>query len=158
MRSQHGVDTEDVMSAIEELNWKTYESTSGADHLVPHLVSSTSKPNYLTRIVVRSDGEKLSEHMFEAGRVIVGRAPDNDIYVKSKFVSRHHAQIITDDFGCTIEDLNSTNGVYIGKDRVKKYLLRDGDIVTLGLHELVYTDLRKSRSDDEDSLASEQQG
>ena len=60
----------------------------------------------------------------------------------SKFVSRHHAQLVSDETGCVIEDLNSTNGVFLGEKQVKKYRLRDGDVVSLGVHELVYHDLR----------------
>ena len=112
----------------------------------------------MTRIVVRSDGMQLSQHDFPAGRVIVGRSPDNDIYIKSKFVSRHHAQIVSDENGCTIEDLNSTNGVFVKELRVKRHQLSDGDVVQLGIHELVYTDLRqKDEEDDENSLFNENQ-
>ncbi len=141
------VGAEDVTLAVEELNWKDHEFVTGTFPQVPHLVSSTDNPNYLTRIEVRSDGETLSEHLFEAGRVVVGRSPDNEIYIKSKFVSRHHAQFVSDDFGCTIEDLKSTNGILIGESRIIKYLLKDGDVISLGLHELVYTDLRNSDKD-----------
>ena len=151
------VDTEDILLAVEELNWKEHEFKNGTPQPVPHLVPDTTKPGYLTRIEVRSEGKMLSEHVFEAGRIIVGRSPDNEIYIKSKFVSRHHAQLITDDFGCTIEDLNSTNGVLIGETRAKKFLLKDGDVVSLGYHELVYTDLRNSDDNGKDSLANEQQ-
>ena len=135
------VDAEDIMSAVEELNWKEIEYTSGKYRQIRNVVSA-GQPDYLARIEVRTEGEMVSEHMFEAGRVIVGRSPDNEIYIKSKFVSRHHAQFVIDESGCTVEDLNSTNGVYIGESRVKKYLLKNGDVVTIGLHELVCTDLR----------------
>ncbi len=142
------VDVEDVTSAIEELNWTEVNITTGTFQQVSRVVSA-GQPSYLTRIEIRSEGEMVSEHMFEAGRAIVGRSPDNEIYIKSKFVSRHHAQFVTDNFGCTIEDLNSTNGVFIGESRVKKYLLKNGDVVTLGLHELIYTDLRdRGREED----------
>ncbi len=151
------VDTEDILLAVEELNWKEHEFKNGAPQPIPRLVPDRSKPSYLTRIEVRSEGKMLSEHFFEAGRIIVGRSPDNEIYIKSKFVSRHHAQLVTDDFGCTIEDLNSTNGVFIGETRAKKFLLKDGDVVSLGYHDLVYTDLRNSDSNGKDSLANEQQ-
>ena len=135
------VDAGDIMSAVEELNWKEIEYTSGNYRQIRNVVSA-GQPDYLARIEVRTEGEMVSEHMFEAGRVIVGRSPDNEIYIKSKFVSRHHAQFVIDESGCTVEDLNSTNGVYIGENRVKKYLLKNGDVVTMGLHELVCTDLR----------------
>ena len=150
------VNSDDVMLAVEELNWKEYEFVTGTFPQMPHLVADGDDPKYLTRIEVRSDGETLSEHFFEAGRVVVGRSPDNEIYIKSKFVSRHHAQFISDDFGCTVEDLNSTNGVLIGESRVMKLLLKDGDVISLGLHELIYTDLRNS--DRKDSPAKEQRG
>ena len=51
----------------------------------------------VTRIEVRADGEVVQELTFPLGRVIVGRSSDNEIYIKSKFVSRHHAQLISDE-------------------------------------------------------------
>ena len=55
---------------------------------------------------------------------MVGRGEDSDICLDSHFVSRHHAQLISDENGCVIEDLNSTNGVRLGERQVKKYRLR----------------------------------
>ena len=102
---------------------------------------------YVTRIELRSEGQVLGEFLFEAGRVIVGRAPDNEIYIKSKYVSRHHAQLISDEHGCVVEDLNSTNGVFVDEERVKKHRLKDGDVVSMGVHELVYSDLRETATE-----------
>lgn len=150
------VDARDVMSAVEELNWKQYDAGSEPVHKPDDVPAAASTPNHIMRIEVRSDGQKVSEHLFSAGRVIVGRSPDNEIYLKSKFVSRHHAQFVIDEHGCTIEDLNSTNGVFVGEHRVKKQLLKDGDVVSLGLHELVYTDLRMTDRDDKVWRANEQ--
>ena len=94
---------------------------------------------------------------FPPGRVIIGRSPDNEIYIKNKFVSRHHAQLVSDEDGCVIEDLNSTNGVFINEKQVKKHLLKDGDIVSLGVHELVYTDLRMNESANEEVAAEDEE-
>ena len=87
--------------------------------------------------------------------MIVGRSPDNEIYIKSKFVSRHHAQLISDENGCVIEDLNSTNGVFLGEKQVKKYRLRDGDKISLGVHELIYHDLRQAPSEEQHDEADD---
>ena len=152
------VDIGDVMSAVEELNWKEVEYTSGAYQGIAKNVVSAGQPRYLTRIEVRHDGEMVSEHFFEAGRVIAGRSPDNEICIKSKFVSRRHAQLDIDDFGCTIDDLNSTNGVFIGETRIKKHMLKHGDVVTLGFYELVYSDLRDKGRKEDNSQPNEQQG
>ena len=145
---KHEVDAEDIMSAVVELNWKEHESNTGLyDKLqqVSERLAADGNAN-VTQIDVRSDGDRLSVQSFPKGRIIVGRSPDNEIYIKSKFVSRHHAQAVTDDEGCIIEDLNSTNGVFIGERQVKKHRLRSGDVVTLGVHDLIYTDLRKEET------------
>lgn len=138
------VGVDDVAAAIEELNWQEHESNTGIHEKLQQLQYGRPGNSNVTRIEVRSDGDVIEEFTFPAGRVIVGRSPDNEIYIKSKFVSRHHAQLVTDENGCVIEDLNSTNGVFLGEKQVKKYRLRDGDVVSLGVHELVYHDLRQA--------------
>jgi putative secretion ATPase (PEP-CTERM system associated) len=134
----------DVKTAVQELNWKEHELSAGSypEHL--SAAPPVKQDRHVTGIEVRSEGETLGQHYFGPGRVIVGRSPDNEIYIQSKFVSRHHAQLTNDETGCTVEDLNSTNGVFIGDERVKKYRLKHGDVVSLGIHELVYSDLRQS--------------
>ena len=136
------VDESGVRTAADELDWKEHESTTGRFRKIPQLVAQPPTKKNITRIVVRTDSKIVDEYNFEAGRVIAGRSPDNEIYIKSKFVSRHHAQLTSNDGGCTIEDLNSTNGIFVGEEQVKKYHMQDGDIVRMGIHELVYTDLR----------------
>jgi len=147
----------DIMSAIAELNWKEHESITGR-HRQLHEVSRAARNSQITQIEVRADGETVSVQTFPPGRVIIGRSPDNEIYVRSKFVSRHHAQLISDDTGCIIEDLNSTNGVFLGERQVKKHRLQSGDIITLGVHELVYTDLREVPETDHQTDTSEEDG
>ncbi|MGB5626886.1 MAG: AAA family ATPase, partial [Woeseiaceae bacterium] len=134
----------DIWSAISELNWEEHISNTGVLEKLRQVERRMPADELVTQIEVRSNGELVAEHSFPLGRAIVGRSPDNEIYVKSKFVSRHHAQIVSDDTGCVIEDLNSTNGVFLGEKQVKKYRLRDGDVVSLGVHELVYHDLRSA--------------
>jgi len=149
----------DVISAAEELNWQEHESNTGVyDQLRQiEMERNPSADSDVTRIEVRSEDQVVSDLSFPLGRVIIGRSPDNEIYIKSKFVSRHHAQLVSDETGCVIEDLNSTNGVFLGEKQVKKYRLRDGDVVSLGVHELVYHDLRDSAEfDGRDTITEEE--
>jgi len=151
------VSLSDMHSAIEELGWEEHESTTGRFQQIADGEQAREKPVYLTKIEVCSQGKSLSEHQFPAGRIIAGRSPDNEIYIKSKFVSRHHAQFVSDDDGCFVEDLNSTNGILIGEDRIKKYRLKDGDVISMGVHELVYSDLRQSGGESIDDHSSEEE-
>ena len=140
------VGEDDIMSAVEELNWTEHESNTGLYDKLRQIEMPPRKASHVTQIEVRSEGESISVQTYPPGRIIVGRSPDNEIYIQSKFVSRHHAQLISDDDGCLIEDLNSTNGLFLGDKQIKKYRLRDGDTVSLGVHELIYTDLRNMDS------------
>ena len=148
----HTVGAEDVMTAAQELNWKEYEGNTGVFDRLQQLELNRQDPAdlHVSKIMVRTDGEVIDILTFPLGRVIIGRSPDNEIYINSKFVSRHHAQLISDESGCVIEDLNSTNGVFVGEKQVKKYRLHDGDVISLGAHELIYHDLRESAEFDDD--------
>jgi hypothetical protein len=137
------VGKDDIMNAVAELDWKEHESITGRFNKLREVHDGLDENGNVAKIEVRADGERLLEQSLPPGRIIVGRSPDNEIYIKSKFVSRHHAQLISDEDGCVIEDLNSTNGVFVGEKQVKRHRLRDGDVVTLGAYELVYTDLRQ---------------
>ena len=85
------------------------------------------------------------ERELKPGRLVIGRTPDNDLQIDSKFISRHHCHIVTHADSCVIEDLNSTNGIYVQSKRVRRYNLNDGDVVQVGQHEIMYIDERAPR-------------
>lgn len=130
------VDQGTIATAVEELQWSEYEDRIRATH------DSTGKHplrhNALGRVELYLGDELITDLDLRPGRLVIGRTPDNDLCIKSKFVSRHHAQIVTDLQHSTIEDLNSTNGVFLGESRVKRHQLADGDVIQLGEHRLVY--------------------
>ncbi len=100
----------------------------------------------LGHLLVATDGRTVQEVPLRLGRLIVGRTADNDVQIDSRFVSRHHCQVITTAHSCVIEDLNSTNGIYVKSNRVRRHYLNDGDVVLVGKHELIYVDERAARS------------
>jgi len=146
---------DDIMTAVEELDWNEHESITGRYKSLQQVSDHFGDDSKVAQIEVRTDGERISVQSLPIGRIIVGRSPDNEIYIKSKFVSRHHAQLISNESGCIVEDLNSTNGVYIGEKQIKKYRLQDGDVITLGVHELVYTNLRQRESANEEDITDD---
>ena len=87
----------------------------------------------------------MLERELKPGRLVIGRTADNDLQIDSKFISRHHCQIVTQRDSCLIEDLNSTNGIYVKSKRVRRHNLNDGDVVQVGQHEIMYIDERAPR-------------
>ena len=90
------------------------------------------------RVVLALQGAVVSEALLAPGRFVIGRTTDNDLQIDSKFVSRHHAQIVTTREGSSIEDLNSTNGIFVRGRRIRRSKLAEGDVVKIGVHELIY--------------------
>jgi general secretion pathway protein A len=148
------VSLDDINEAVEELQWVEYAARPHHNlEVMPELASQRAAQEagaapVVGRILVATDGRTVQEISLPVGRIIVGRTPDNDLQVDSRFVSRHHCQIVTTANSCVIEDLNSTNGIYVKSKRVRRHYLNDGDIVVIGKHELVYVDerLAKTRS------------
>ena len=58
-------------------------------------------------------------------------------------VSRHHAVILVGPAHSIIEDLNSTNGVYVNGRRITRNTLKDGDMVVFGREQYRFA-VRKS--------------
>ncbi len=67
--------------------------------------------------------------MMEPGNLSIGRTNDNNIYIASKFVSGHHAQLCFDGNNWSIYDSQSTNGTYVNGYRVEATNLCPGDMI-----------------------------
>ena len=136
----------ELRSAIDELGWEDYASrTARMQAMQRGRATEPAQAAQYARIVLTFDGERVEERMLLPGRLVIGRTPDSDLQIDSKYVSRHHCQIVTARDGSTVEDLNSTNGVYVKSKRVRRHHLNDGDVISLGRHEILYLDERGGR-------------
>lgn len=83
----------------------------------------------------------------QTGRTFTGRAPSAvigrersqaDVVLRDPNVSRRHAQLTFDGRDWRITDLNSTNGTLVNDVDVSECVLRDGDLITVGLVNLEF--------------------
>jgi len=149
-RDKDSVDVEIVEAAIKELQWVEFASSTNRMKTVVEVDSggqppAMSQPGVVGRILLASEGKTVVEKELRPGRLVIGRTPDNDLQIDSKFISRHHCQIVTQADACLIEDLNSTNGIFVQSKRVRRHNLNDGDVVQVGQHEIMYIDERTPR-------------
>lgn len=106
----------------------------------------------MAKLVLSLNGALQGEYELDRERVVIGRKPDNDISIDSLAVSGKHAMIITILDDSFIEDLGSTNGTYINDKLIRKHALKNGDIATIGKHELKYVNEQAGDEEDEDEF------
>jgi hypothetical protein len=90
------------------------------------------------RVLIRTNGNTEFVHVL-GRRTRIGRGPDNELVLDTKHISRYHAVLLAGPVHTTIEDLNSTNGVFVNGKRVSRQALKDGDRVTVGRTQFRYT-------------------
>ncbi|HRX82653.1 MAG TPA: FHA domain-containing protein, partial [Pirellulaceae bacterium] len=80
--------------------------------------------------------------------ISLGRDNDNSIQLHDNEVSRHHAEVRSDEEGFLLVDLNSSNGSFVNGNQITEQLLVNGDRVQLGRTLMIFTG-----SDDSSSLS-----
>jgi hypothetical protein len=147
----------DVEAAISELQWSDFAARMAArlsaearaprrsDELPELEQSEPPSGQPLARLLIATGGRPVAERNLHPGRLLIGRTGGNDLKIDGQFISRHHCQIMTTERLSVLEDLNSTNGVFIKSKRIRRHNLNDGDVVTVGDHELIYVDERTTR-------------
>jgi len=110
---------------------------------LPRAAAPTAHGRVLARVRVLFRGELVLERELPGGRLRIGRGIDNDMRIEGRYVSRYHCCILTGEDECTLEDVHSTNGLFVNEQRVlRRHRLHDGDIIQVGEHEIHYVDLR----------------
>ena len=70
---------------------------------------------------------------FSGGKeLIIGRGAASDIKIDGLQISNRHARLSQTNSGIVIEDLNSTNGVYVNGDRISRRVITPNDAVQIG--------------------------
>ncbi|OBK93096.1 ABC transporter ATP-binding protein [Mycobacterium asiaticum] len=82
---------------------------------------------------------RTGSHEIPANSVTIGRSTDNDIVIQDVLASRHHAFLTLTPLGAEIRDNNSVNGTFVNGVRVGSAILTEGDQVTIGNVDLVFT-------------------
>lgn len=91
----------------------------------------------MARLLVKTDGlnAKLLELKLGANRI--GRHPDNDFQIEHPTISTVHCEMVLQEGGVVLRDLESTNGTFVNDEAVREVKLAPGQIVRLGDVELL---------------------
>lgn len=79
----------------------------------------------------------VSELELREGSILIGRLPECDVMIDDGLVSRMHGRLSVRDESVVVEDLHSTNGIYVNGTRIMhSALLREGDRLLIGTTEI----------------------
>jgi len=87
------------------------------------------------RLVMRGGPTVGKSFSLEKNEIFIGRDLSNDIVINDGEISRRHTRLFLQGSNYVVEDLGSTNGTSVNGQRLMgPYILRPGEVVTLGEH------------------------
>lgn len=90
----------------------------------------------------------LEDYRLQKGHSLtIGRRNDNDVIIENLAVSGHHAKIDSMADGFVLVDLQSKNGSFVNEQIVNSHWLKNGDVISIGKHSLVF-----SYNDDDEAM------
>jgi len=96
-------------------------------------------------LIPRNDSAKM-RYPLTRDRIVIGRDIKNDILLNDESVSRSHAEIIRTEAGYIMKDMNSKNGLFINNQRVQEHVLCEGDAITIGDLDFIFSYSRKDNA------------
>ena len=103
----------------------------------------------MAKLVLSFNDEVVKEYKLDKELITIGRKPDNDIHIENLATSSKHAKVLTILNDSFIEDLDSTNGIYIDGNKIAKHALKNGENIIIGNHELKYVNSNTESSESE---------
>jgi general secretion pathway protein A len=150
--AQPRVDMETITGVVKDLGWRWSEPSEQRSGESDAAVSVGVVTPHSVSAVLTGEGqdrEKLWLRAYSYGRLVakvavesfpftIGRQPGNSLVLAELEISRRHALINRVGDRYIIEDLHSINGILVNGRRCDTAVLSSGDIVRIGLVDLVF--------------------
>jgi pSer/pThr/pTyr-binding forkhead associated (FHA) protein len=96
----------------------------------------------MPKFLLQYEGAVIKEIPITKADTTVGRKPGNDIVIDNPTVSGHHCKITLAGDTFFVEDLNSSNGVFLNAKKIMKSGLKNNDVIGIAKHALKFIDER----------------
>lgn len=109
----------------------------------------------MPQLTVKSKDKTLGDYQLQKGNSLtIGRRKKNNVIINDMAVSGHHAKIDSVGDGYVLIDLQSRNGSFVNELLISSHWLKNGDVINIGEHFLVfnYSDLEKVPGEATDEL------
>ena len=123
---------ENVIHDIDSRMSERFDDQDSSESPSSVVVQEHSDRDRITRVLIGDFGSQELRFPLFKNRLTIGRNEDNDIQLKTTYISRRHAVILTEGDATRIIDWGSKNGVFVNSERIKEHFLSNGDIVAIG--------------------------
>lgn len=96
----------------------------------------------MVKLQLQFQGAVIKEYTFSKNEMTVGRLSDNDIVIDYPAVSGHHCKLSLIGDSYFVEDLGSTNGVFVNANKTLKSGLKNNDVIGIVKHAIKFIDER----------------
>ena len=110
--------------------------------------------------IIYNDGSGMSQEMLpeihpiplDIPEITIGRHTDNTVVLNHPQVSSHHARLVQEEGTYRIDDLHSTNHVYVNSLLATSQLLKRDDEVRIGPYKLTFTGTELTQHDESNGI------
>lgn len=92
----------------------------------------------MSKLTLSFKGRVLRIFPLQQGVTLIGSSPECKVHIDSLAVEPQHARIETHGQDAILFDLSSTDGTFVGNQKVSEHKLKDGEIIRVGKHTLMY--------------------
>jgi len=114
-----------VLETAAELESLIKGKQNSADFSDPDLISLSGNSSEDRVLFMATEGRETER--ISKDRYVIGRGRHCDLVINSGRVSREHAAIVRDGNDFFMQDLDSSNGTWFNKQRIKRRKIEDGD-------------------------------
>jgi pSer/pThr/pTyr-binding forkhead associated (FHA) protein len=105
-----------------------------------------NKGGKMIRLLVKFKDRTIKEFALDRiDTLSIGRNSNHHLVIDNYAVSGNHAAIIKEGNRYLLKDTNSKNGTFLNGLSVQQAILKNGDIITIGKHALVFLDRGRPR-------------
>jgi pSer/pThr/pTyr-binding forkhead associated (FHA) protein len=90
----------------------------------------------MAKLVILTQGMSGRACELKVDKTTIGRVEDNTFQISEASISSHHCEVLLRGSDVVIKDLNSTNGTFIGDEKITESVLKPGQTLRLGQVEL----------------------
>ena len=93
----------------------------------------------MPKLTLKFKDTSIGDYELQKGlSVSIGRLANNDVMIENLAVSGHHAKIDSVGDGFVLIDLQSKNGSFVNEQMINSHWLKDGDVINIGKHSLIF--------------------